>query len=89
LGEGSIITKKDIEFRNELNSSNLSFDFEKIAMSVKGGNINGANTEIEKFFSRLKEAKCEINIARTYCTELLMAIIRHCNSEKLDKYSGW
>jgi two-component system response regulator YesN len=86
LGEGSIITKKDIEFRSDLRQDNITFDFEKIAMAVKGGNIHNVNIEIDKVFSKLSDIRCEINIARTYCTELLMTIIRHCESDRMNSY---
>lgn len=86
LGEGSVITSKDIEFKNDIHKDNITFDFDKIALAVKGGNIHNVDAEIDKVFNRLKEIKCEINLARTYCTELLMTIIRHCDSDRMNAY---
>lgn len=86
LGEGSVITKKDIEPKSEKPANNdLVFDYEKIAFAVKSGNQEDYSKELDSFFQELKTAKCEINLLKTYCMELFLTIIRQCKPEEMDQ----
>lgn len=86
LGEGSIITKKDIHGAEDERGNNvLVFDYEKISTAVKNGNIIETKSEIDRFFDELNRMKYEISISRTYCVQLLMSVIRDCSFEDIDK----
>jgi len=86
LGEGSIITSKDV-FSNERKMRNeINFDYNKISYSIKAGDMERTNLELKNFFSKISQEKCENEIAKIYCIQLLLTIIRQSN---LDEAKGY
>lgn len=87
LGEGSIITKNDVVEDDE-NISGLaaSFDYQRLGLLIRSGNVNAVQKEIEKFFSKLKSYKLKIDVVRTLCIELYISVIRQGNPENLNEY---
>lgn len=88
LGDGSIITKKDTNHGSRAHVSSLTFDFEKITGLIKSGNIREVSVELDKFFRSIDNVKYEINITKTYCLELFLAIIRQSCRESMSNYMG-
>jgi two-component system, response regulator YesN len=89
LGEGSIITKKDIELgRDKSGDEDLIFDYEAIAVAIKSGNVDAVGAEIDNYFHELQLKKCGINIIKTYAVQLFMVVIRQCPGEVIDKYTN-
>jgi two-component system response regulator YesN len=88
LGEGSIITKKDIEnYCDKVQNEELYYDYNRISAVVRCGKSDDVNSEIKNFFDRLKALKLEMTIAKTYCIELFLAIIRQCKSGEMEMYT--
>jgi two-component system response regulator YesN len=73
LGEGKIITEKTIT----LNEGELGFDInsEVFSSSIRTGNIENLNFQLDNFFQILKDSKLEIEIAKTYCIELFLILV--------------
>lgn len=89
LGEGSVITRKDIESGADRPINNdLFFDYEKIVLSVKSGNQEDFNREIDAFFKDLKTSKRAISVLKTYVLELFLTMIRQCTPEDMDTLGG-
>ncbi len=87
LETGSIITRQDIESDTGKSIHNaLLFDYDRVGVAVKSGNLEEVAREVERFFSELKSAKLEMNIAKTYCMEFFLSIMRQCKPEDSDKY---
>ena len=58
----------------------------KIEKAVRSGNIKSVNDLIDDFFAGLLRAAPCPGVAKTYCLELYVCIIRCCEAEKIDKY---
>lgn len=86
LGEGSIITRRDIDHENgEPFTGNLVYDYDKIAMAIKSGNRDEVRGEINTFFSKLKAAAYETDVAKTYCMELFLTVVRQGRSDNISE----
>ncbi|AGC69198.1 Two component transcriptional regulator, AraC family [Thermoclostridium stercorarium subsp. stercorarium DSM 8532] len=86
LGEGIIITKNDIREDTEKGCNyelkDLIFNYDKINIAVKSGNTEEVKDEIGKFFDKLRSSKINVSVAKTYCMELYLSLIRqHRNPE--------
>ena len=85
LGEGSIITKKDIGL-DQAEEANLIFDFEQFGYIVKSGNTEEVEVRLAEFFRQLEAATREISGAKIHCLELFSTIIRYSAGEKMNDY---
>lgn len=83
LGNGSVITMNDLQ-QYKTNFKNIHFDYDKIIFSIKSGDQKQVQDGIDEFFEKIKEEQLEVNIVKSYCLELLMAIIRQAKSEDVD-----
>jgi two-component system response regulator YesN len=85
LGEGIVITKKDIEHENGENlTSSLIYDYDKIAIAIKSGNLEEVKSQCDTFFEKLKELAYETNVAKTYCMELFLTVVRQCSADNIE-----
>lgn len=87
LGEGSIITNKDIEFEDIDEISELKVDYDAIGTAIKTGDVESINLKLKSLFEVIDRKKVEIEIAKTYCIELFLVIIRQQAIEKIREYS--
>lgn len=85
LGDGNIIAREDV-LPYEGGNYNLNYDFNKIAMAVKTGNIEIVKNELEYFFAKIESVKMEPNLVKSYCTELFLCVVRQSNSEEMGLY---
>ena len=85
LGIGSIVSREDILLHESGNYS-LDFNFNRIAMSVRTGNMESAKKELGIFFEKIRSDKMDTVLAKSYCSELYQVIIRQCRQEELGKY---
>ncbi len=85
LGEGSIITKKDLA-EDPGAEPGFVYDFDQVGVLVRSGDLAGLEREVDEFFARLRGAAHDFGRAKTYCLDLFMAIIRQGPEEKLDCY---
>lgn len=87
VGEGSIVTKADIEKCRESRYEDLlTFDLERITLSIKSGNMPEMDYLLEQFFETLRENKCTYQVSKIYVMELFMAILRGCSPEAMGSY---
>lgn len=85
LGIGSIVSREDILLHESGNYS-LDYDFNKIAMAVRTGNIESAIRELDNFFEKTRKDKMNTDLAKSYCSELYHAIIRQCRPDELGNF---
>jgi two-component system response regulator YesN len=85
LGEGSIITKKDIN-TSQKREEVFIFDYEQLGYLIKSGNIQEVNAEIDQFFLKLGATTHEMNVAKIHCLELFSTVIRFSKEGKLPDY---
>ncbi len=57
-----------------------------IEKAVRSGNVQAVGELLDSFFAGLERAAPCPAVAKTYCLELYVCIIRCCEAEKIDKY---
>ena len=87
LGDNKIITEKVIEFNNSRENLNDSTYNEIIAVSVKTGNIESLNSQLDSFFHIIYQEKLEIEMAKNYCIEIFLIILRQGDSKEVSSYT--
>ena len=82
--ENKILYEGDINIHRE----NVKIDarYVKIEKAVRSGNVKSVNDLLDGFFSELERAAPCPAVAKTYCLELYVCIIRCCDAEKIDRY---
>lgn len=61
-------------------------DYCAIEKSIKNGDVRRAGELLDGFFNELEKVKLDPAIAKTYCLELYVCVIRCCDTDKIDKY---
>ncbi len=70
--------------RDNLNDSTYN---EIIAVSVKTGNIESLNSQLDSFFNMIYEGKLEIEMAKNYCIEIFLVILRQGDGKEVSSYT--
>lgn len=86
LGEGGVITKKDIAYQSPTEELEFYYDDQTFCRFVKSGSWSDVNSEIETFFNRLIELRLDINITKSYVIQLFNAMIRLCEPKEMNMY---
>jgi two-component system, response regulator YesN len=86
LGEGGIITKKDISYQNTSGELEFYFDDQTFCRLVKSGSWIDVNKEIMTFFTHLIDLRLDINITKSYVIQLFNAMIRLCEPKEMNMY---
>jgi two-component system, response regulator YesN len=86
LGEGALITQKDIAVQYHMDQPLPSFDEELLIMAMKAGNWEGAEGELIKVFQQLADFKLDISITKSYVIQIFMAIIRIGEAAQMNAY---
>ncbi|WP_160720727.1 response regulator transcription factor [Bacillus sp. USDA818B3_A] len=86
LGEGSIITKEDIEYKNNKFHEEFYYDDQKFCRLVKTGCWVEVEEEITIFFNYLTELRFDINATKSYVIQLFNSMIRLCDSNQMNAY---
>jgi two-component system response regulator YesN len=76
LGEGSIITSKDVNLGSKTPFENIEYVLQNIVGSVRVGNVQEAAAGIDDFFEQLLASHCDVQEALSYCMEVLVAVSR-------------
>lgn len=84
------IDNKRVLNENEIKNTNHEEDIKphygNIERAVKNGDIDKMKVLLEGFFEALEKSMPTPCVAKTYCLELYVCIIRCCTVEKIDKY---
>ncbi|GGH86937.1 two-component system response regulator YesN [Pullulanibacillus pueri] len=86
LGEGSIITTRDIGIRNSPDQKAVYYDDQKFCRLVKSGCWEDVELEIHDFFKRLIDLRIDTYATKSYVIQLFNAMIRLCDSKKMNTY---
>lgn len=85
VGEGSVISHKDIKIEND-DLEDFSFDHENLILAIRSGNVPAVEEYIQQFFARLRQKKIRIDLSKSYTMELFMIIIRQAEPNAIDAY---
>ncbi|MCU6791442.1 response regulator transcription factor [Paenibacillus sp. WQ 127069] len=86
LGEGSLITKRDIVGVEQPELREFAYDEDNLMLQIKAGLWEEANKEIDLFFQKLAGLRSNISTSKSYVIQLLMAIIRLGNADAMVNY---
>ncbi|WP_262688880.1 response regulator transcription factor [Paenibacillus baimaensis] len=86
LGESSIITSEEIDLeRSSTETTTANLNYNNIVMAIKIGNAEDLKVELALFFDKLHELRCEINVAISFCIELITTIVRQTMPDKINE----
>lgn len=74
------------EIKNTGNSSGIKPQYLNVERAVKNGDSEKTRFILNGFFEELEKTMPTPAVAKTYCLELYICIIRCCAVEKIDKY---
>lgn len=83
-GDGAVVCAEDIAQNRDC--APLEPNYGAIERAVKTADCEKMQMLLYDFFRDIERAKIEPALAKTYCLELLVCIIRCCEIEKIDKY---
>ncbi len=86
LGEGSIITKKDILHGNPESHNDIIVDEQQISIKVKSGHVEDVCEEIDAFFQKMAEFRLGIPMTKSYCVQLYLAIVQTGDTDRMQDY---
>jgi two-component system response regulator YesN len=77
LGEGSLITKRDIAAdAAEDGGKDLDFDEDRFSMLIKSGRWDDVTGALDEFFGKLTALRLSAELAQSYVITLFMVVIR-------------
>lgn len=86
LGEGSLITKRDITLPDNRAPYELSFDESSLLLQIKTGRWEDAQSSIQQFFERIADARLDIQTTKTYVIQLFLSVIRLGDDAEFQSY---
>lgn len=86
LGEGSIITQKDVEREEDDNIKTFFYDEEPLCMHVKSGDWTCVEAELKNYFSLLAESRMDTYLSKSYVIPLYISIVRQGKPEEINTY---
>lgn len=86
LGEGSLITARDIHGEEVRYPRELTYNEEQLLLPIKSGHWQEAEGEIDAFFTQLADMRLDMQTSKSYIIPCYMAMIRHGAPEKLHAY---
>ncbi|WP_312094665.1 response regulator transcription factor [Niallia sp.] len=86
LGEGTIITQKDIFQEKADLPIDFTIDEQWIGLKIKSGHINDICKEIESIFNKMADLHLEISLTKSYCIQLYFSIIKTADNEQMKDY---
>lgn len=83
-GDGAVVSADEFDFED----GNVTFrpDYCAIESAVKSADEEKTHLLMHSFFKEIEMVKPEPAVAKTYCLELYVCIIRCCDVDKIDKY---
>lgn len=86
LGEGSLITARDIQIMDSGEARELAFDEEQMLLHMKAGHWAEAEAEICRFFRQLTEMRIDMQTSKSYVIQSYTALIRLGSQDSMGRY---
>lgn len=86
LGEGSIITKSDIERSDDNLLKPFFYDEEPLCMHVKSGDWAFVQAELGNYFIMLADSRMDTHLSKSYVIPLYISIVRQGKPEEINDY---
>ncbi|WP_309568679.1 response regulator [Paenibacillus sp. sptzw28] len=86
LGEGSLITKKDVAPLADSEAETFLYDEENVCLHIRSGRWSEAERELESFFESLSGHRFETAIVKSYIIPLYVAVVRQGDAASMNGY---
>ncbi|MFB3162416.1 response regulator [Neobacillus sp. 179-J 1A1 HS] len=86
LGEGSIISQKDILPTNTDSSNDFILDEQQIVLKIKSGHLKDVGDELTRIFEKMADLRMGIHMTKSYCIQLYMTIVQTGDTESMQDY---
>ena len=86
LGEGSLITLRDIQAPETPVIAELPFDEDSFLLQIKSGQIEHAEETIQRLFKQVAEMRQDLHTSKSYIIQSYMAMIRQGGKEDITRY---
>ncbi|MBB3110415.1 two-component system response regulator YesN [Paenibacillus phyllosphaerae] len=86
LGEGSLITKKDIVLAGSDPTDSFDYDEDRLCLFVKSGRWNDAEQELNQLFDSLAGQRLDTVVTKSYLIPVYVAVIRQGDSGRMNSY---
>lgn len=83
-GDGCMVSAQEFDLENK--EVSLEPNYGAIERAVRSADKEKTHLLMHGFFKEVERAKAEPAVAKTYCLELYVCVIRCCGVEKIDKY---
>ncbi|MBD0379019.1 response regulator transcription factor [Paenibacillus sedimenti] len=88
LGEGGLITTRDISDASAVRKGDFVYDEDRILFPVRAGNWQEAEEGIDAFYEQLSNSRLDIQTTKTYVLQLYISMTRLCSEEQMKAYMG-
>jgi two-component system, response regulator YesN len=86
LGEGSLITARDIQVPEQGEARELSYEDDQLLLQIKSGHWEDACEEIDRFFRQLSEMRIDMHTSKSYVIQSYTAMIRLGSQDGINRY---
>lgn len=86
LGEGSIITQKDVEGGDVNVFKPFFYDEEPLCMHVKSGDWEFVQAELQNYFTLLADSRMDMHLSKSYVIPLYISIVRQGKPDDINNY---
>ena len=86
LGDGTIITRSDIDRYEKGAARSIDYDDEQISLLVKLGDWQAAKQELEQYFQLLADSRMNAGLMSSYVIPLYIAVVRQGQPEDVQMY---
>lgn len=88
LGEGGLITMRDILDSTLLSKADFVYDEDRILFPIRAGNWEEAEVSIEAFHDQLANSRLDIQTTKSYVIQIFISMTRLCAEEQMNHYMG-
>lgn len=85
LGEGSLITKRDVE-QADTAGTEVALEDDRLLQHIRTGRWEEADAEIEQLFHQLSDARVGIPVAKSFVAQWFMSMIRLGPAEAMNRH---
>ncbi|MBE0344400.1 hypothetical protein E4V51_32610, partial [Paenibacillus sp. 28ISP30-2] len=86
LGEGSIITRKDILPANTAVPNDFIIDEQQLVLKIKSGHIQDVCKGITSIFEKMTDLRLGIDLTKSHCIQLYIAIVQTVDTDRMQGY---
>ncbi|TXK84045.1 response regulator [Paenibacillus sp. N3.4] len=88
LGEGGLITLRDILDASSVSKVEFVYDEDRILLPIRAGNWEEAEAGIDAFHHELANSRLDVQTTKSYVLQLYISMTRLCTEQQMKVYMG-